>query len=168
MKCGDGHDPKFSGSGKTELLKRLLRPQTFQRLHGCRIGKLVLVYSCWQASYREIHDLLPRKVPVLFFKGISNEVFSEKTLLAEEEGTTTVLVLDDVLQDVLSRKFEQQLIRLASVRVHHSHVTLFLILQLASFKTPEALNVIWNNCRFIHLPLVNSKVAPNLSQNIQV
>ncbi|MCP4486366.1 MAG: hypothetical protein GY820_03465 [Gammaproteobacteria bacterium] len=106
---------------------------------------------------------------MLFFEGISNEVFSEKTLLAEEkEGTTTVLVFDDVLQDVLSRKFEQQLIRLASVHVHHSHITLFLILQLASFKSPESLNIIWNNSRFIHLPLVNSKVAPNLSQNIQV
>ncbi len=154
----------ISASGKTVLLGKILsRMDTLYNVH--KISKFILVYQIWQPIYESIINGLAPETEVLTFEGLQPEVFSKETLCQRENGLT-IMVMDDMLPTILSRKFDADLIRLVTVHLHHDKIHLQLLLQISTFK--NSLSVIFNNARYIYIPLFAAKPATSLALNLQV
>ncbi|MCP4490392.1 MAG: hypothetical protein GY820_24190 [Gammaproteobacteria bacterium] len=145
------------------LGKILARMDTLYNVH--KISKLILVHQKWQSIYDEIINGLDPETQVMTFEGLQPKVFAKETLQQCGDGLT-VMVIDDMAPVIMSKKFDSELINLVTVNLHHDKIHLQLLLQISTFK--NALSVIFNNARYIYIPLFATKPATSLSLNLQV
>ncbi len=153
----------YVDAGKSVLLRELIN--NFSRIFNSDIGRLLIVYETWQEDIYE-RMILPAKVKVHKFHGLSEEIFSKK-MLKDPKGHLTVVIFDDMVTSLLRRKFEDQVSRLVVVQAHHWNVAPIFVLQSVSFKVPS-LSLLLNNARYIFVSFYNTTVPTALAQLLQV
>ncbi len=164
----------LSDAGKTVLLTKLV--SEFGRVFDADIGRFVLVFAHWQELYDQMIGSLPADVEVLKFQGLSEDVFSRKTLKATGGGgddddnnnnKVTLVIFDDVVATLLRRKFEEQINQLVTIHAHHWRVAPVFVLQSVAFKLPS-LSLLLNNSRYLIASFFDSTLPTSLAQVLQV
>ncbi len=164
----------LSDAGKTVLLTKLV--SEFGRVFDADIGRFVLVFAHWQELYDRMIGSLPADVEVLKFQGLSEDVFSRKTLKAtgggdddddNKDNKVTLVIFDDVVATLLRRKFEEQINQLVTIHAHHWRVAPVFVLQSVAFKLPS-LSLLLNNSRYLIASFFDSTLPTSLAQVLQV
>ena len=154
-----------SSSGKTQLVTNIL--QNFDTIYGQRIERFVLVYSVWQDAYGTMCATLPRDVALFTYHCLQKEVFDLVKTPAPRCGLT-VLVVDDQADVFLKRTYDHDLVKLATVYCHHNKTCAFFLLQLSSFKSPPALQILFANSKYFYLSFFKATLPSILCNNLQV
>lgn len=109
-----------SKSGKTVLLDKLIAGWDWVGC-GAKIGRLVLLYDCWQPIYDDMLARVPPEVEIVVRRGFPvEEARADK--LFKKSTRTTLVVIDDLSTEMESNKeIRQAVSRLFRVLSHHRY-----------------------------------------------
>ena len=125
-----------SCSGKTFFLKKILSEKEYLRKFFKKpVTKIVWYYKIWQPDYEE----LQRKNSVIeFHAGIPEEGISKHFPKPHPEGTTAIVVLDDLMKEGSS---DSKVLDIFTKESHHLNITCFMILQNVFFQGKYSVDI---------------------------
>ena len=122
-----------SGTGKTQISLQILKHK--EEMFEITPKKLIICYSIWQEAYDAV------KQDAIFFKGIPTRKHLEDWAKAIQGHS--VLVLDDLLNDMLTSKNLPESEAIFTKYGHHLNMSVIVLSQ----------NIFWKNLRTISLQI---------------
>ena len=125
-----------SCSGKTFFLKKILSEKEYLRkFFKTPVTKIVWYYKIWQRDYEELR----KKKPVIqFHAGIPEEGISKHFPKPHPQGTTAIVVLDDLMKEGSS---DSKVLDIFTKESHHLNITCFMILQNIFFQGKYSVDI---------------------------
>ena len=125
-----------SCSGKTFFLKKILSEKEYLRkFFKTPVTRIVWYYKIWQRDYEE----LQRKNPVIeFYEGVPEEGISKHFPNPHPQGSTAIVVLDDLMKEGSS---DSKVLDIFTKESHHLNITCFMILQNIFFQGKYSVDI---------------------------